>query len=72
MLTEPGLGGIRRFSKRRPREFQRILTYTLNSVTGKISKVFFLAVGLVTTGHVILTPMLMVIIMLTGDILGMS
>ncbi len=28
--------------------------------------------GLVMTGHAILTPMLMVIIMLTGDLLGMS
>ena len=52
--------------------FQRILTYTLNSVTKKIVQVLFLAVGLVMTGHAILTPMLMVIIMLTGDFLGMS
>jgi len=35
-------------------------------------QVLFLAVGLVMTGHAILTPMLMVIIMLTGDLLGMS
>jgi H+-transporting ATPase len=34
--------------------------------------VLFLAAGLVMTGHAILTPMLMVIIMLTGDLLGMS
>jgi H+-transporting ATPase len=34
--------------------------------------VLFLAVGLALTGHAILTPMLMVIIMLTGDLLGMS
>jgi H+-transporting ATPase len=34
--------------------------------------VLFLAVGLVMTGHAILTPLLMVIIMLTGDLLGMS
>ncbi len=52
--------------------FQRILTYTLNSVTKKIVQVLFLAVGLFMTGHAILTPMLMVIIMLTGDLLGMS
>src|SRR5208282_2193102 len=32
----------------------------------------FLAVGLIMTGHAILTPVLMVIIMLTGDLLGMS
>jgi len=52
--------------------FQRILTYTLSSVTKKIVQVLFLAVGLVMTGHAILTPMLMVLIMLTGDFLGMS
>jgi H+-transporting ATPase len=52
--------------------FQRILTYTLNSVTKKIVQVLFLAVGLTMTGHAILTPMLMVIIMITGDFLGMS
>jgi H+-transporting ATPase len=32
----------------------------------------FLVVGLLTTGHAILTPMLMVILMLAGDFLGMS
>jgi H+-transporting ATPase len=52
--------------------FQRILTYSLNSVTKKIVNVLFLAFGLVVTGHAILTPMLMVIIMITGDFLGMS
>ena len=52
--------------------FQRILTYTLNSVTKKIVQVLFLAVGLVMTGHAILTPMLMVILMITGDFLAMS
>jgi H+-transporting ATPase len=72
VLTKPGLGGIVASVKEGRVTFQRILTYTLNSITGKISKVFFLAVGLVITGHAILTPMLMVIIMLTGDILGMS
>jgi H+-transporting ATPase len=72
VLTKPGLGGIVASVKEGRVTFQRILTYALNSVTGKISKVFFLAVGLIVTGHAILTPMLMVIIMLTGDILGMS
>jgi H+-transporting ATPase len=52
--------------------FQRILTYTINSVTKKIVQVLFLAIGLIITGHAILTPMLMVIIMITGDFLGMS
>jgi H+-transporting ATPase len=72
VLTKPGLGGIVASVKEGRVTFQRILTYALNSVTKKIVQVLFLAVGLVMTGHAILTPMLMVIIMLTGDLLGMS
>jgi len=72
VLTQPGLGGIVASVKEGRVTFQRILTYALNSLTKKTVQVLFLAVGLVMTGHAILTPMLMVIIMLTGDLLGMS
>jgi H+-transporting ATPase len=72
VLTRPGLGGIVASVKEGRVTFQRILTYALNSLTKKTVQVLFLAVGLVMTGHAILTPMLMVIIMLTGDLLGMS
>jgi H+-transporting ATPase len=72
VLTRPGLGGIVASVKEGRVTFQRILTYALNSVTKKTVQVLFLAVGLVMTGHAILTPMLMVIVMLTGDLLGMS
>ncbi len=72
VLTKPGLGGIVASVKEGRVTFQRILTYTLNSVTKKTVQVLFLAGGLVMTGHAILTPLLMVIIMLTGDLLGMS
>jgi len=63
VLTKPGLGGIVASVKEGRVTFQRILTYTLNSVTKKVVQVLFLAVGLAMTGHAILTPMLMVIIM---------
>jgi H+-transporting ATPase len=72
VLTTPGLGGIVLAVKEGRSAFQRILTYTLNSVTKKIVNVLFLAIGLIVTGHAILTPLLMVIIMITGDFLGMS
>jgi H+-transporting ATPase len=72
VLTKPGLAGIVAAVKEGRVTFQRILTYALNSVTKKVVQVLFLAVGLVMTGHAILTPMLMVIVMLTGDLLGMS
>jgi H+-transporting ATPase len=72
VLTEPGLVGIVAAVKEGRATFQRILTYTLNSITKKIVQVLFLAVGLIMTGHAILTPLLMVLIMITGDFLGMS
>jgi H+-transporting ATPase len=72
VLTEPGLGGIVAAVKEGRVTFQRILTYALNSITKKIVQVLFLTVGLIMTGHAILTPLLMVLIMITGDFLGMS
>jgi H+-transporting ATPase len=72
VLTEPGLGGIVDSVREGRVLFQRILTYTLNSVNKKVVQVLFLAVGLLMTGHAILTPLLMVIVMITGDFLGMS
>jgi H+-transporting ATPase len=72
VLTKPGLEGVVAAVKEGRVTFQRILTYTINSVTKKIAQVFFLAAGLLITGQAILTPMLMVVIMITGDFLGMS
>jgi H+-transporting ATPase len=72
VLTEPGLAGIVAAVKEGRMIFQRILSYTLNSITKKTVQVLFLAVGLIMTGHAILTPLLMVLIMITGDFLGMS
>ena len=72
VLTKPGLEGIVAAVNEGRVTFQRILTYTLNSMTKKIVQVLFLGVALIMTGHAILTPMLMVIIMITGDFLGMS
>jgi H+-transporting ATPase len=72
VLTKPGLEGVVAAVNEGRITFQRILTYTLNSITKKIVQVLFLCVALMMTGHAILTPMLMVIIMITGDFLGMS
>ena len=72
VLTEAGLGGIVAAVKEGRTTFQRILTYTINSVSKKIVQVLLLAIGLLLTGHAVLTPMLMVIVMITGDFLSMS
>jgi H+-transporting ATPase len=72
VLTDPGLASIVAAVKEGRITFQRILTYTLNSMTKKIVQVLFLGVGLIMSGHAILTPMLMIIVMMVGDLLGMS
>jgi H+-transporting ATPase len=72
VLTEDGLGGIVAAVREGRVTFQRILTYTLNSVIKKIVQVHLIAIGLIMTGHAVLTPMLMVIVMITGDFLAMS
>jgi H+-transporting ATPase len=72
VLTEAGLGGIVAAVKEGRVTFQRILTYTLNSVMKKFLQVLLLTIGLIMTGHAVLTPMLMVILMITGDFLAMS
>ena len=72
VLTEPGLGGIVSAIREGRITFQRILTYTLRSLSQKLSQMLLLVAGLVMTGHAILTPRLMAIIMITGDFLAMS
>ncbi len=72
VLTEPGLAGIV-FAVREGRVgFRRLLTYAFNMLTKKIEIVLFLAIGLVLTGHAVMTPVMMVLMLLTNDVLAMS
>ena len=72
VLTEPGLAGIV-FAVREGRiGFRRLLTYTFNMMTKKIEIVLFLAIGLVLTGHAVMTPVMMVLMLVTNDVLAMS
>jgi H+-transporting ATPase len=72
VLTEAGLAGIIAAIKEGRITFQRIMTYTLNVIIKKIVTVLFLIAGLIMTGQAILTPLLMVIVMVTGDFLAMA
>jgi H+-transporting ATPase len=72
VLTEPGLEGIV-FAVREGRiAFQRLLAFTFNMLVKKIEIVLFLAIGLALTGHAVLTPALMVLMLVTNDFLAMS
>lgn len=72
VLMEPGLEGIVTAIREGRACFQRIRTYTLNALVKKFELVLFLAVGLLMTGHAILTPMLMALLLITGDFLTMA
>jgi H+-transporting ATPase len=72
VLTQPGLSGIVASVREGRTTYQRVLTYALRSIIHKVVQVLFLAVGLVLTGQAILTPTLMVLMMVTGDVLAMS
>lgn len=72
VLTEPGLGGIVGAVTEGRITFQRILTYALRSITGKIKQLLFLTSGLIMTGQSILTPVLMALLMTSGDFLALS
>lgn len=72
VLTESGLGGIVSAVLEGRVAFQRILIYALRSLTQKLTQMLLLVAGLAMTGHAILTPRLMAILMITGDFLAMS
>jgi H+-transporting ATPase len=72
VLTKPGLGGIVEAVNECRATFQRILTYMLNALIRKIETVLFLAAGLLMTGHAVLTPILMVLLLVANDFLTMS
>ncbi len=72
VLTEPGLAGIV-FAVREGRiGFQRLLTYVFNMLVKKVEIVLFLAIGLGLAGQAIMTPVLMVLMFVTNDLLSMS
>ena len=72
VLMEPGLVGIVSAIKEGRSAFQHILAYTLNALVKKFLFVPFLGACLILTGHAILTPMLMAMLLITGDFITMS
>jgi len=72
VLTEPGLGGIVACIKEGRSAFQRVLTYTLMILVNKCVTLIVLGVGLIVTGHAVLTPLLQALSMLTNDFVTMA
>jgi H+-transporting ATPase len=72
VMTQPGLGGIVFAVCEGRIAFQRLVAYTFNMLVKKFEVVLFLAFGLALTGHAVLTPTLMVLLLMTNDFLSMS
>jgi H+-transporting ATPase len=72
VLTEPGLAGIVLAVREGRVAFQRLRAYALNMLTKKIEIVLLLAIGLALTGHAVLSPVLVVLMLVTNDFLAMS
>ena len=72
VLTEPGLGGIVACIEEGRAAFQRVLTYTLMILVNKCVTLIVLGVGLIITGHAVLTPFLQALAMLTNDFVTMA
>ena len=72
VMTQPGLSGIVLAIREGRIGFQRLLTYTFNMLVKKVEIVLFLAIGLALTGHAVMTPVLMVLMLMTNDFLAMS
>ncbi len=72
VLTTPGLGGIVRAVEASRRIYQRMLTYTLNKIIKTIEIALFVSIGVIATGHLVITPLLIVLLLFTNDFVTMS
>lgn len=72
VLTNPGLTDIVSAVETSRRIYQRMLTYTLNKIIKTIEVAFFLSVGVILTGDLVITPLLVLILLFTNDFVTMS
>ncbi|MGC1646668.1 MAG: plasma-membrane proton-efflux P-type ATPase [Candidatus Sulfotelmatobacter sp.] len=72
VLTNPGLTDIVAAVKTSRRIYQRMLTYTLNKIIKTIEIALLLSVGVMLTGSLVITPLLIVVLLFTNDFVTMS
>jgi H+-transporting ATPase len=72
VLTQPGLSGILSAVETSRRIYQRMLTYILNKVIKSFEIAIFLSLGVILTGKLIITPLLIVLLLFTNDFVSMS
>ncbi|MDY0329745.1 MAG: plasma-membrane proton-efflux P-type ATPase [Thiomonas sp.] len=72
VLTDPGLGGVLTVVREGREVHRRMLTYTLNKVLRTLEIVVFLTLGLLLTGHFVISPLLIVLMLFANDFATMS
>ncbi len=72
VLTNPGLTDALAAVRESRCIYQRMLTYTLNKVIKTAEIVVFLSLGVILTGDLIVTPLLVVLLLFTNDFVTMS
>ncbi|OYV38935.1 MAG: plasma-membrane proton-efflux P-type ATPase, partial [Thiomonas sp. 20-64-5] len=72
VLTDPGLGGVLTVVRAGRQVHRRMLTYTLNKVLRTLEIVLFLTFGLLLTGHFVISPLLIVLMLFANDFATMS
>jgi H+-transporting ATPase len=72
VLTNPGLSDVLAAVRTSRRIYQRMLTYTLNKIIKTIEIAVFLSLGVMLTGDLIITPLLVVLLLFANDFVTMS
>jgi H+-transporting ATPase len=72
VLTNPGLTDVQATVETSRRIYQRMLTYALNMSIKKFVVAFFLSLGVMITGTFVVTPVLIVLWVITNDFITMS
>lgn len=72
VLTKAGLSGLLSSIEVSRHIYQRMLTYILNKIIKSFEIAIFLSVGVILTGDIIITPLLIVLLLFTNDFMTMS
>ncbi len=72
VLTNPGLRDILEAIKMSRKIYQRMLTYIFNKIVKTIVISILLGLGLIFMGHLIITPLLIVLLLFANDFVTMS
>ena len=72
VLTRSGLSDLLTAVETSRRIYQRMLTYTLNKIVKTMELAIFLSLGVMLTGVLVITPLLMVLLLFTNDFVTMA